>query len=223
MSEEKSIKHKSFAVASLNKVNHHPAPLFGSSINHSNTIVLTISDGELIEDRDGVDRYFRGKDKIQIEMSNSQFSELISSFNTYSGVPVTLKYTKEDGYIEMPQLKSKKEKFSEAMGNNLVDTRNRVNKLVKTIENIGEDGKSKYLSKSDKENLISELTIIKNALVSGTDFINNRFNEQMEKTVTEAKMEVEAFINNRISERASELGSTNFGIGINGGESRELL
>ena len=53
--------------------------------------------------------------------------------------------------------------------------------------------------KSEKEELIDIIERFSNLLKSTLPFMHDQFNEAMDKTVTEAKGEVEAFIQNKIN------------------------
>ena len=85
--------HPSFAVIQVSRINSSGAvPLFGASIGHSNTIKLTINRAEAIRSTDlSYDRYFPREQLIEIEMTQTQFAEMITSMNYGSGVPVTLR------------------------------------------------------------------------------------------------------------------------------------
>ena len=59
------------------------------------------------------------------------------------------------------------------------------------------------LKKADKEEILRKLNKLKMDIGINTDFIVNQFNEQMDKTITEAKGEIEAFCQNKINAIAS--------------------
>lgn len=55
------------------------------------------------------------------------------------------------------------------------------------------------LKKADKEEILRKLNKLKMDIGINTDFIVNQFNEQMDKTVMEAKGEIEAFYQNKVN------------------------
>ena len=69
--------------------------------------------------------------------------------------------------------------------------------LIQDITNLFTQKKT--LTKTDKENIMAKLTKLNNDLGTNIDFIANQFNEQMDKTVMEAKGEIEAFCQNKIN------------------------
>lgn len=195
MKEDKSFEHPSYALAQISRVSSSKSkPLFGSSISHTQTIQLRIYRGEEIRSDSSYDRYFGREEYINVEMSNTQFAELITSMNYGVGVPVTLKHF--NGIVpEDPPIRNKRAQHSQEFKEKMV-------KFTKTLE----DGQKELqtllnkqkLSKEDKrrmENLFQHLTTnIKNNI----PYFEKAFEKQMDKTVTEAKGEVESFIANSI-------------------------
>ena len=62
----------------------------------------------------------------------------------------------------------------------------------------------KALTKKEKEEILTTLTILSNDIGSNIDFQLKQFQEQMEKTVQEAKGEIEAFYQNRVMEASKQ-------------------
>ena len=69
-------------------------------------------------------------------------------------------------------------------------------KLIKEVAYLFNEKKT--LNKADKEKVIDLLNKINREIKSNTPFIMSQFNEQMDKTVKEAKGEVEAFTQNKM-------------------------
>lgn len=61
----------------------------------------------------------------------------------------------------------------------------------------------KTLTKADKENILKKLNMLNYDIGSNIGFIADQFNEQMDKTVMEAKGEIESFCQNKINAIAS--------------------
>ena len=62
---------------------------------------------------------------------------------------------------------------------------------------------AKTLTKADKENILKKLNMLDSDIGSNIEFIADQFNEQMDKTVMEAKGEIESFCQNKINAIAS--------------------
>lgn len=86
---EKLEKHPCYGVLGFSRRSGGVAPLFGSSIQHGDTICMTLKHGEL-ERHLNNDHYF-GKGVIAgVEMSYSQFAKTITAMNVGDGVPCTI-------------------------------------------------------------------------------------------------------------------------------------
>ena len=57
----------------------------------------------------------------------------------------------------------------------------------------------KNLTKADRQEILSKLSKLSMDIGCNMDFIVDQFNEQMDKTVMEAKGEIEAFCQNKIN------------------------
>lgn len=142
------------------------------------------------------DKYY-GKDTIlDIEMSYAQFAEAITSFGMYSGVPVTIRYTEKNGHIEKPNFINKQKQFEDEFSEQM----HTISKNVKNAQvKIQELLTKKTLNKSDKEEILQCIANITREWNDNIPYIYTQFNEQMEKTLTEAKIELEAFTQNRLN------------------------
>ena len=85
--------------------------------------------------------------------------------------------------------------------NKRVQFRNEFNKdmegiasrLDRAVDKLDELKKSKTIKKGDIESLSDMVRMARQDIKSNVPFVNSSFAEQMDKTVTEAKAEVEAF------------------------------
>ena len=189
--------HDSFGVLKFSRVNSNTEKsLFGSSIKHSNTIVMTVSKASVERqlNRDWVSD--EGK-ILECEMSYAQFAEAITSMNVGVGTPVTLRRTELKPYIESCELVNKREQFEKEFKRNNRKQNETTNKLIEEVIELFE--RKKTFNKSDKENVIELLHQLKMAIGCNQEFIYEQFNRQMDKTVAEAKGEIEAFVQNKIN------------------------
>lgn len=94
--------HPAFGTASVTRAHGTPRTLFQSDIQHSETIVLSISRatrGRMLM-RDWV---HPRKELIEIEMSLAQWGSLVSAMGIGSGVPVTIRRTETEVFVpEIP-------------------------------------------------------------------------------------------------------------------------
>lgn len=198
--KKKSEKHESYGMISFNRSYGGERYLFGSSIPHSNVITLTIREGELNRDLNR-DWYFGGRRLIEIAMSESQFAELITSFGHGDGVPCTLKEVMGERKEDCP-FENKRMQFENEVREKIEEVHKDTEKLLKEVAYLFNEKKT--LNKADKEKVTDLLNKINREIKSNTPFIMSQFNEQMDKTVKEAKGEVEAFTQNKMHSLALE-------------------
>ena len=142
--------------------------LFGSSIKHSDVITLKISPASLGRNLHEDHVYQESVPYIEIDMSQAQFAQAITSLNQGEGTPVTLRRLNGQ-YIEPCPFEDKRMQFDDEFS---------------------------------QEKIISAFHKVQMELGSNMPFMFSQFNRQMEKTVTEAKAEVEGHIQSRLNDMA---------------------
>lgn len=195
--------HPSYGMISFSRENCTPATaLFGSSIKHGNPIRMVLSHANI---KRGLNKdWYHAKGRIaEIEMSQSQFVDAITSLNMGDGVPCTIMFTERDGYMPACDFISKIEQFRGEFSDHLSGIKNNLDENIKAVEEILETRKT--LRKSDREAILSALYSARQDIGSNTNFVVDSFNEQMDKTVTEAKGEIESFMQQQVHKLASEV------------------
>lgn len=195
-----NVKHPSFANLYIGRSHSSgKQALFGSSIKHSDVITLKISPAYM--DRDlNYDRYYaEAVPYIEIKMSQSQFAQAITSLNMGAGVPVTLSQLNGE-YIEPCPFVDKREQFSSEFRQDMQEISKRLDEVTKEVESLIENKKT--FSKADKEMILKTLTDVKTQIGSNYPYMYSMFNEQMDKTVNEAKAEIESHLQSRIEDVA---------------------
>jgi ElaB/YqjD/DUF883 family membrane-anchored ribosome-binding protein len=189
--------HESYGMISLTKSQSSRAVnLFGSSIKHSELITLRINRGEVKRNLNS-DWYSSREGIVEVHMSHSQFAELITTFNRGEGTPCTLKYV-SGKKMEEPHFVSKVQQVSNEFRNKMV---NLTTKLKNMMENTDEILDKKTVSKGDRDILKNEMRSLMQEIQSNLPFMADQFSEQMDKTVSEAKAEIEAFLTNRVEDK----------------------
>ncbi|MGX1195816.1 hypothetical protein [Metabacillus sp. SLBN-84] len=193
--------HESYGMLRISRSSGHDKILFGSSIPHHNTILLSIHPGVIERGLNHDHYYSRQKPYIEIEMSQSQFAEAITSMNMGSGVPVTIR--EKDGQImDNPDYINKRMQFEQEFKQKMQTMEARISRLTESTEEMLANKKS--LTKSDRNAILNELNALKRELASNIPFIATSFGEQMDKTAQEAKAEVEAFTINKLNQLGME-------------------
>jgi hypothetical protein len=187
-------KHPSFGLVSFNRSSGGNNTLFGSSIQHSQTISLKIKRATH-ERKYNNDWYHGSEELIEINLSQNQFAELITSFGMGEGIPCTLKYVNRERMPE-PPYKSKvtivQEEFDAQLHNFGIDLKKIINNATDILKN------KSTITKGDRELIINSINKLVQEIQSNIPFVADQFKEQMDKTITEAKSEIEAFTENKI-------------------------
>lgn len=194
------IKHPSYANLYIGRSQcSGQQALFGSSIKHHDITTLRISPAYM--DRDlNYDRYYaENHPYIEINMSQSQFAQAITSLNMGAGVPVTLRQINGE-YIEPCPFVDKREQFSNEFREDMNELTKKIKETTKAVEDLIQNKRT--FTKADKEQILSTLHSVSQQLSSNYPYMFSMFNEQMDKTVTEAKAEIESHLQARMEDVA---------------------
>lgn len=193
-------KHSSYGMLCFNRINGGSPYLYGSSIKHNDKIQLVLKRGHY--DRHLNQNWYHGGEELfELEMSYTQFVELITHMNMGDGVPVTLKRVQGQIMPECPYhnpLDVHKKEFEEHLDDVYSESKNLLSKLQDKFK------EKKSFNKKEQEEILSILNKISMNIGCNQSFQLSQFNEQMEKTVTESKGEIEAFVNNKMYQIAQQ-------------------
>lgn len=187
--DKEAEKHESYGLLAISRTQGTPRSLFGSSIKHGDTIVLSISEAE-VKRQYQKNWYHSKKELIEVEMSASQFAEAITTLNCGVGTPVTLKMVAGKTIAEPPDVDFKeivKAELKSEMG----ELAERINELSKDAKEILER-KGKPITASEKEKLLKDIMHLSQEVRSNIPFAHECFQEAVDQTVVEAKAEVDA-------------------------------
>lgn len=177
------------------------ATLFGSSVKNSNIISLQIVPAEV--DRHLSQDWFHGKNKpiIEVLLSPLQFAELLTTMNVGSGVPGTLAFY-NDQYYTMPKMPEKAEEFKDEIAADLQNIINKLNEAEEVIQKFIDDPKP--IGKQARRQLKDLVSSFRNTIKHHFPFIISQFSRQLARTVSEAKAEVDAFVEHTITQTGIE-------------------
>ena len=192
--------HPSYGTLVFSRRTGGATPLFGSSIEHRDTIAMTLYHANITRGLH-YDSIYGDKKIVEVEMSYSQFAEAITSMNIGTGVPVTIRWTERDGSIPDCDFISKREQFADEFKEKRKEATMESQQIIKDVTELFKQKKT--LTKADKQEIIGKLSKLSMEIGCNMDFIADQFNEQMDKTVMEAKGEIESFCQNKINSIAS--------------------
>jgi hypothetical protein len=191
MSEERVDSHPSYALLQFSRVSGSSRHLFGTSIEHFNTVRLRIIAAVCKRDLYHSWYHETSPEYIEVEMSQSQFAEAITSMNLGDGVPCTITYLAGNRVPNPPENEKPREVIREEFKEKMKSVSK---KFDGGISEIAELLKKKSLGKADREEILEVLSQLQMELGCNIPFIHRSFDEATDQTVVEAKGEVEAFI-----------------------------
>jgi len=197
--DEKITRHESFGMVRISRVTGGKRSLCGSSIQHSNTIRLSVNTAA--ESRDLHRTHYFSKDPIvEIEMSPTQFVDAITNLNT-SGVPVTII---RKGIQSMEKCPSThiREIFEEEFKEDIASVLKNTNKMMKHVESTLL--KTGTITKKERKELANILYTVEQDIRANMPFVQKQFNKQIDRSVTEAKGEIDAFFTSVIHRLGSQ-------------------
>jgi len=138
-----------------------------------------------------------GKPLLELELSSSQFAELLTTMNVGNGVPCTLK---SYGGTRMDHTSLEEEEKSMDVGLKYFkeNSKEMTEKIIRTIEKCHLKMESIKISKKDKETVTSLLYTIETEIASNLPFYVTIFEETAKKIATETKGEIDSFLASEI-------------------------
>jgi len=192
MEEEKKTTHPSFGMVGLSRV-QGSTKLFGSSVDHQHYVTLSVY--EASHHRGLHCDHFYAEDPIlEIALSPNQLSELLLSVNVGDGVPCTIIRRivggKFVGIEPAEKHCSTTETYVTEFKERMKDLSLNARKLVVDASAMAEKAS---VSKTERRDMASRLSMMVQELESNMPFALEMYIEQVEKVVTQAKAELEAF------------------------------
>ena len=191
--------HPSYGMLAFHRVSGGDPNLFGSSVLHNQKIQLTLKEGHVFRELN-TNWYGGDRTLFEVEMSYTQFADLISAMNVGDGVPVTIRYTKETGPVEGKPIVNTRTQFLDEFEDKNAEAENELMKMITELQSIFSE--KRPIKAAEREQILNMLNKLKMSLSSHNSFMLRQFDESMEKISTEAKGEVEAFVQNKMQSLA---------------------
>lgn len=186
-------EHESYGLISLSRISGRGEPLFGSSIRHSEVLRLRISRGVMNRDLSR-DWYHERDDIVEVDMSNSQFAEFVTTHNRGCGIPCTIRYVNGER-VEDPPFDDKREQFRQEFKEHAATVARRLDELHAFAESLRE---KPTVTKTERAELVERIRMARQEVASNMPFMATQFDVQMDKSIKEAKGEIEAFALRRV-------------------------
>lgn len=190
--------HPSYALIGLSRWSSGGGrSFFGSSIEPHAGVSLSISVAEKKRNLSNTWYHTRGE-IIQVDMTEAQFAQMITSFNIGCGVPCTLSHLSKsviaklpDGIIpECPETNERKLVEQEFAA----DMKRLGEQLAVLVKKAQELQEKPSVTKADRKLFTDIAQSIQSIVSASAPFIQKQFNEALDDTVTQAKADVDAFL-----------------------------
>lgn len=193
--DHEEFRHPSYGMIAISRQSGTKENLFGSSVQkHYSSIVVSVTQG--VRHHDLSRDWYMGEELVcEVEMSHAQFAEMITTPNTGSGVPCTIRYTRDGKFVRVedpPQQIVEAEKVK-------INFRKISASFVAEIKKARKEAADLLLSrkaptKEARQKAVGILDRIIMELAANEPFRVDQFNEAAEKVITAAKAEIDGFI-----------------------------
>ncbi len=187
--EQEDETHESWGLLQISRCQGQMKPLFASSIRHQNTIRLRIV--RAARTRNLNQEWYRDKEHlIEVEMSAVQWAEAITHMNCGIGTPCTLLRIQREAMTDCPD-DDQRTKIQDEFAGNMREVSSRFVEAQKRIQELL--SKKGALTVAEKEEITKSIHQVRRMIDDVVPFVHSQFNEAIDKTVTQAKGEIESF------------------------------
>ncbi|MDR3436402.1 hypothetical protein [Telmatospirillum sp.] len=199
-------EHPSYGIIQLSKISSTGTPLVGSPLLHHSVVGIKISTAFKGHEY-GHDNFYAEDLLLEINMSEHQWATFVSSFGVGGGTPVTLDCRPAPGYtlqhVSPPPATSPRGAHTADVSQALTKAKAAIDTLNGLMSSLAAKPVAK-VKKADIENLHNAVTQVNNWLTGNLPFVQQCFEEAMEKTIASAKAEVAGFTTNMIVQAGLE-------------------
>lgn len=172
------------------------AVLFDSDVKHGQTVRITVETAS--RKRDNNQDWIHGERQLmEVELSEAQWAAFVSSFNT-SGVPATLRWTKENG--QLPALP-----FAPRLAHSTAEVKGAAERLMANAKAAMAEYEQAIEDKAGAKVIKEKRRALHFALAnseSNMSFAAESLNEHAENVVQKARADIEAVV----VQKATQLG-----------------
>jgi len=181
--------HPSYGQARFSRISGDRGKLYGSKIDSSNTVELTISTSKCSQSL-GRDWYHDQDEIVRVNFTQTQFAELLTNLNS-SSVPCTIGYREALGTIEFAEMPRELEYIKKEIETKKNEQKEKLYLLQTEANELLT--KAGTLKKVEKDRLVKITQSIVSLSSSSLPFYAESAAETIEQATQEAKAEIEAF------------------------------
>lgn len=181
----------------VSRVQQGSRKLFGSDVETNDAILLTIKRAEKCRELNRT--WVHGTEKItEVLLTPYQFAEMITLMNYGDGVPCTIKFTQNDGWIDF---KPEEDKFKLILDERKESLNERFKELDDVIKKLSSLVETNKMPKTIGREILDALSRLNGWIDGeGRNFINNQAKLEIEKMVVEAKQNIQSYIDYKVTQ-----------------------
>lgn len=161
--------------------------LYGSDFNHQYYVRVSISPSQLHRSLSEDNAMASLQTLIEVDMSEAQWAQFVSSMNTGGGTQATLRKLKDEDIPDLPRPKRTDDQFKAEAARACERAFEAVGELEAMIA-------AAKLSEKAKAELSNKAHQVTRRLNESLPFVLKQFGEHMETTVEKAKTEINAYV-----------------------------
>lgn len=192
-------KHESYGTIQISRITSGgKRKFYGSPLQeHFSYISIRLFPSELSYSL-GEERYFpsSGKPLCEINLTNAQFTEMITNLNNGSGVPCTIHSFDGKVYDPPPVTETEQDRIKSDFMEKRKDFNNYLESKCAELETLVNNSKLNKKEKTEFNNLVR--TILRDC-IADTPFLLEQFQESTERATQTFKIEVDSLLANMVN------------------------
>jgi len=198
MEDKNKYSHPSYGMIRISRVQGHKSCYMSEDIDYGGYILLEVKQSYALR-KDYYETDNLSSDLVlRLRLTYNQYSELISTINSSSGVPCTLEYITSNGNGKVEQYKPLPSEIDMFEIN--IDTE--VNNIKQVLSNIEDKldviTTRANLSKKDIKELSIEISKLNLAITDRLPFIVTMFKEYMGKFISKSKVQIGSWLEHKL-------------------------
>lgn len=198
--EKKIYKHESFGNIQIHKIFGKSGYMFGSDVvNNDSYLEMEVSQAEMDDDpTTGLRSVFERDTILRVKFTDSQFATLMTTISNGQGTPCTITQIGEEriSQVSVSEIPNRIDSIRSSYMKRISDVATSAKKYKEEINKI--ISKKTALNDSEKRRISILYDAIAQEFTSNIPFALDIITEASEKIVSNAKIEVESFINDSI-------------------------
>jgi hypothetical protein len=191
--DSKYDRHPGYGTIQISRWTGGGYSLFGSNLLHDGGVSVRINRAE--KKRNLCNDWIHPiEELIEIQMSEAQFAHFVSSMNIGNGTPCTIQHVmgKSCGRVPDPSLRGT---FEAELKEHVARIGSGLDGLLQEVQTVV--GK-KTVNKGDVKVILGKLTSLVQEIHSNLPFVQEQFEEAMEKTIEDSRIEIDAYVTNTL-------------------------